>query len=446
MLRRRLLDLAGLAVACALLGFQLRAESAKRYYSRHCPVEKDPGRMNAPKYTGDFDALFLAKGGKAQGIESILVRVHGPLELKTFDGKVDGLKGTADYLFAGNGMAGGVMALGLNFAGEGELRRNGPSTGSRFDGQAPLQIKGGASARVPTGHKSQLGSASGDLNLKFMIEQATCDVASGTVSSPELLQTAAALRAKGFQVPEFTGRWQVSSGADTAKKQQELIKALNKQPPPGIYRRREAEAARLGKLADDIKREEPAVRDCLLKIWLQHVRQRYQADARDDLNRINHYKGDPAGLDDLLQRALATSRALALVGLDECEAELYQLIWDAVRDQLGAMLARMVKQGLPLHDLLKVLRNAQLLGDIAPKLEEQVREGTIARAEQLVVVYFASLKQAVKNHKKDPCNPEVKKAIQQALHAQRMHETIGGQTSPSTDVLGYVSGLSCGGQ
>jgi hypothetical protein len=39
----------------------------------------------------------------------------------------------------------------------------------------------------------------------------------------------------------------------------------------------------------------------------------------------------------------------------------------------------------------------------------------------------------------------VKRAITQALHAQRMHETIGGQTSPSTDVVSYVATLPCGG-
>jgi hypothetical protein len=444
MSRRQLPALVGLVIACVVLCVSSRSPSKKGLYSRHCPVDKNEGKMNAPKYTGEFDVVFLAKGGKAQGIESILVRVHGSLEIRTFEGKVHDLKGGVDYLFAGSGLVGGVMALGLNFAGEGDLRINGPSLGTRFDGKAPLKLKGGASARVPTGHKSFLGSAGGDLNLKFMIEQATCDIASGTFASPELLQTAAALRDKGFQVPTFTGRWQVSSGTDASKKQQELIKQLNKPSPPGIYRRREAEAVRLGKLADDIKLEEPAVRDCLLKIWLQHVRKRLNKEALEDLNKINGYKGDPAGLDDLMQRALATCRMLALIGLDECEEELYKLIWEAISGKLGDMLERMVKRGAPLHDILKVLRNAELLGEIAPALEKQVREGTIYRAEQLVDVYLFMLKQAVKANKKDPCNPQVKKAITQALHASKMYELLGGPRTPSTDVLSYVSSLSCG--
>jgi hypothetical protein len=443
MMRRWLPELLGLSIACALVGASLRAQSQGGGYSRHCPVDKEAGKLAAASYKGSFSAMFFAEGGAAQGNMSLMMRVHGPLELEPLGGKVDGVKGNVDYFLGGAGMAAPVMLLGLNFSGEGELARDGASSEDRFDAMAYLSIKGGASARAPNGQAKRSGAAGGAIHLNFVIDQSTCDVASGRFTSPEILKSADALSAKGFTVSKYHGTWQVSSGGDSAKKQQKLLEELSKTPPKGIVRTREAEARRLGKIADDIKREQPEVRDCLIRIWLQHVRKLNASWIQEDAAKIKAYKGDAAGLDELICRGLEADRSLAQVGMDQCEEALHEKLWDAIAGKLSDVLARMAKQQAPLRDILQVLRNAELLGAVSPALEEQVAAAIVDQAKKLADAYFAALKRAATAHKKDGCNPEVRKAAAQALHVEHQYELLGG--SDDGRLLSYLAGLGCGG-
>ena len=443
MIRRRLPDLVGLAIACAVLGFQVRAQSDQGGYSRHCPVEKETGRMPAPTYVGDYNVLFLAKGGAQQGIESLLVRVHGTLKLDTFDGKVDKVSGKAEYLYAGSGMAGKIMLLGLNFTGDGQLEKRGAASDYGFGALATMSIRGGASARTSNAHVNDVRGASGVLTLDFNILQATCDVASGTFTSSEFDQTARAMAAKGFQVSEYQGTWSVSSFADAAKKQKELLDKLNKQPPAGIVRTREAEATRLGKIADDIKKEKEEVRECLFKIWLQHARKLVAQYIQEDTAKIKAYKGDAPGLDGLMSRALEAARSLALIGMDECEEALHNQLWNAIAAKLSEVLTKMVKGNAPLHDILRILKNAQLLGVVSPELEQTVASGIQAQARQLADAAWSSLRGTAQKHGNNSCDPEVRTAIGQALHAARAYQLLGGDEDYAQGLMKYITTLTC---
>jgi hypothetical protein len=250
----------------------------------------------------------------------------------------------------------------------------------------------------------------------------------------------------GYKVERPTWTWEMTREKEDGDPIQKFKEELEKKAPQGIVRTREAEARRLGKLAERIRNDEPeSIRECLWSLWVAHVIGQYEAWAVEDTKSLTGYKGDWSGLQERITRALDTDRALCLMGRDTCASGTHEQLWTAIQGALSAYLTRMAEGSASQAHLLDVLKSAQLLGAVSPALEAQTWTAIQAQAKELADLTYASFQAAVqgaRSAKRDPATDSaVQGASRRAIDAERAANLVGVDTHQSLDLaasLGLV--------
>lgn len=395
-------------------------------WSRNCPVEKRVGDLNEGTYSGDFDVKVTAKGGPALMNQAWTLWIRGTVRFVVNEiGNISNIEGDSKYQFGGSGTAAASVLAGINFDGGGALKMDGPLWNDRFSAVAKITAPGSIFAQGPGGGSGFGGVGAGDLHLHFKMDVATCDKASGTFTSPEVEQTITALQEQGFVISGSpAGTWTASAGTDMAQKVADLQRELAQKAPAGIVRRRDDESRRLGAIADRIKQRPAGEQECLFKVWEQHVRGVLAEWVWSDVKKLRNYGGDVEGLEGLMKQGLEADKQLSLIGRDQCEAQLHDEMWSAIESSLSSMLNRMVKSNAPVQDIMKVMRQAQLLGNVAPALEQRVVNAILAESKKLADAYYQDFRMARQNHPKDPCHPDVVNPWRKAIAAEREWELM----------------------
>jgi len=162
-----------------------------------------------------------------------------------------------------------------------------------------------------------------------------------------------------------------------------------------VVRTQERVAARLAGIADRIRQEDRKLWECLYEIWLAHVVPQESKWVAEETSHLDGYKGDYTGLKDHIRNAISADRALALLGRDTCSSKQHQDLFNAIEKALGFYLGRMAKGQAPLVHLLDVLRESELLGEVAPHLSERVWASVQAQARTQADVTFKVYRDAV---------------------------------------------------
>jgi hypothetical protein len=421
-------------------------------WSRNCSVKKAADDLNPGTYTGNFDVKVTAKGGPALMNLEWTLWIRGTMRLVVNEiGILEGIAGDTKYQFGGAGEGAASMLASVNFDGGGPLKMAGRLENQRFGAVADIKAPGSISAQGAGGGASYGGVGAGDLHLTFTINEATCDKASGTFVSPEVGQTITALKEGGFVISGSpAGTWTMSAGTDMAKKVEDLERELA-QPVPGGLTHRDAEINRLGAIALRLQKGPTGEQACLLKIWDRHVRRVLADWVQGDVRKIRSYTGDLQGLESLMRQGLVADSQLSLIGMDQCEAQLHDEIFNAIQSSLARMLNSMVVSHAPVQDLMTVMKEAKLLGDVAPALEQRVVKAILAESKRLADANYRDFRAAQQNHPKEPCHPDVMNPLRKAITAEQEWELMntwgaGGAGASGGRSVAWLKELVCGGK
>jgi hypothetical protein len=381
------------------------------------------------KAGGDF-TLKVDRGTYSMGMAANLSKLEGEMRSSTvMQWTVPAAGAQADQKLEGFGW----------------LKLDGEVSGSRFKAKSEHSTSGQLSVTASLASRTTSQSFSNSMSLDFVADQGNCEGASGRVLSDTLTESINMAKRAGVSVELQAWTWRMAreqeEGGDRIQKFKE---ELSKKAPTGIVRTREAEAIRLGKLADRIKKDEPeSLRECLWLLWTEHITQQYQAWAQEDAQSLKGYQGDWSGLRQRIVRALETLRSLSLLGQDECTAGVQEKVWMAMQGALSYHLDRMARGQAPINHLLKVLKEAQILGTVSPAIEARVENAIQTQAKtqaDLTYNYFNSAAQAAKGAKRVPAkDPAVMEAFRTALNAEKAANILGlelRQTLDLADSLG----------
>jgi len=422
-------------------------------WSRNCSVKKGAGDLNPGTYTGSFDVKVTAKGGAALMNLEWTLWIRGTMRLVVNEiGTIDRIEGDTKYQFGGPGTGAASMFSSVNFDGGGPLKMEGRLENDRFGAVASITAPGSISAQGAGGGASFGGIGAGDVHLTFTIAEATCDKAGGTFVSPEVGQTITALKEQGFAISGSpTGTWTASSGTDMARKVEDLERELAQTAPAGLTYR-DNESRRLGAIMDRIYKRPAGEQECLIKVWDRHARRVLADWVQSDVRKIRSYTGDLQGLESLLKQGLEADRTLSLIGRDRCEEQLHEEMFNAIQSSLASMLNSMVVSHAPVHDLMTVMKEAKLLGEVAPALERRVTNAVLAECKKLADANYGEASAARQSHPKDPCQPDVLNPLRRAITAEQEREVMskwgpGGAGPSGVRSAAWVKELNaCGGK
>ena len=124
-----------------------------------------------------------------------------------------------------------------------------------------------------------------------------------------------------------------------------------------------------------------------------------------------------------------------MLGMDTCSEAVHTALFSAIEGALSRLLDRMLKAKAPAEDVLKVLREAALVGEVSPALNkraiDRVQKTATDAAESAYQKLAAALKSA--GGKKD--NPAVQAAAREALAAEKQCIAIGAAVKNSAQQL-----------
>jgi len=361
-------------------------------YSQNCPKTTD-SKLSDDIYVGTFEVRVTATGELLSRIE---LAMTGSFEMERESGDIKKLTGTINFSL--HTFTSSFIKPSLSSEAFGKLERTGQTTTSdRF--QMVGELKGSAMIGTKDSvHNLGVGGVS-DF-LEFLVVTANCDAASGQVKSRALEEARTKLLALGdYQVSELSGYWSATTGTKLGEEQRKLKEDLDRVMNAGgssgaLVRTRGTMANSAAHIADQIRSKYAAtpLLGCLLEQYRDHVARYFRTWLEEDIAALSVLTSRLAGaaasggaqqmnaLNELVTKALESDRSLALFGVDTCYAGLHAQLWTQVEMSIEAMLTYLVNSGAPAADLFRVLRMAELLGEVTPALRERVYATVRARA------------------------------------------------------------------
>ncbi len=360
-------------------------------YSQNCPRTTE-SKLSDDTYIGTFEVRVTATGKLLNRIE---LAMTGSFEMRRESGDIVELTGTINFSL--HTYTSSFLKPSLSSEAFGKLERTGMTSGDRF--QMAGELKGSAMIGTKdTVHNLGVGGVS-DF-LEFLVVTANCDAASGQVKSRSLEEARTKLLALGdYQVSELSGYWSATTGTKLGEEQKKLKEDLDRVMNAGgssgaLVRTRGTMANSAAHIADRIRSKYAMtpLLGCLLEQYRDHVARYFRTWLEEDIAALSVLTSRLAGtaasggaqqmnaLNELVTKALESDRSLALFGVDTCYAGLHAQLWTQVEMSIEAMLTYLVKSGAPAADLFRVLRMAELLGEVTPALRERVYATVRARA------------------------------------------------------------------
>lgn len=384
-----------LTVAALVLAAGGLAPSSAGTYSENCPKTTD-SKLSDDTYNGTFEVRVTATGEMLSRIE---LAMNGTFEMRRESGSIASI--TGKLTFSLQTYSSHFLNPTLSNEAYGDLERKG-QTALADQFQLGAQLKGSASISTKDSSMN-LGSGIVEDLLEFTIVSADCDAAEGTVKSRALEQARARLAGLGqYQVSEMSGYWSATTGTKLGEEQKKLKEDLDRVMNAGgssgaLVRTRGTMANNAAHIAERLRSKYAGspMLGCLLEQYRDHVARFFRAWVQEDIAALKVKTATLAGtaagggaqqmssLNELLIKALESDRALALFGVDSCYADLHEQLWSQVDASLESMLTYLVNSNAPAADLFRVLRMAELLGDITPALRERVYTAVRARAVAL---------------------------------------------------------------
>jgi len=382
---------------CLALGF-LFTPLAAEDFSRHCAPPPKDASLAQGRYEGSFEVgmTFIQNLGGGPIKQTIKGTGKFNISIKRVSGRdASSAEGELSTSTDMNWSAGGGTA-DQHLKGSGSLALKDAVRSQSFTLTSAHTTSGQITVSAMGHSASQGQSLSDQVELEFVADSADCNQAQGVLRSSSLDAMEESMKQAGYQVERLPWTWRMARVEDASDKFKALKDEL-KQKAGGDTR--EAEASRLAKIADRIKQEEPAdLQECLFDIWMDHVRDQYATWLQEDASRLSSYNGDWGGLQQLMTKALASDRSLALLGMDTCLESIHQQFWNAMSGALSRYLERMAKGKAPMAHLLEVLRSAELLGAVSPELREQVwtaiQQEARQKADDTYKAFLEQVKQA----------------------------------------------------
>lgn len=347
-----------------VLGFLLSSlTAAAQNYSRHCKASEEVFIPDGT-YKGTFEGAMTSHFSQEGFTIDHNLNIQGPFTLTVNRDTASTLTGEMAMAFR---MTGGGEDVSLNAPFDEKRPMKLRSMGlDWFAANADASYAGTMTATTPDFSMQTPFAGSSQAVLDFHAEHADCQNADGRLRIELVEQAVDTLRAQGAKVTMVPFKWRMTRTEDVSERVRRLREELNQSPPAGLVRTRDAEATRLGEIGDRVMND-----GCLRTVWDGHVVQVYQRWAMDDTARLRSYNGDLPGFNGYLHQALSTDRALSRLGLDTCSQQVHERLWDAIEGALSRMLHRMAKTAAPPVDVLRELRDAELLGAVSPGLREE---------------------------------------------------------------------------
>jgi hypothetical protein len=236
------------------------------------------------------------------------------------------------------------------------------------------------------------------------------------------------MRKAGYEVEEAVPfKWQMTRSGDAQDRINRLQDELQQKAPKGIIRTREAEGARLAKIADRIKSEEPEdLHDCLLPIWSAHAESVAQQWVQQDTASLQKFAGtDWPMLKSLIVQALEADRALCMLGMDSCNESAHSRLWSAIGKALSGYLKKMAEGGAPAVRILDVAKRADALGVVSPGLMDAAWAAVRRDAQLEADIAFDLFLKAYNASGKKLGDPSVRAALLRALSAEKAADMVG---------------------
>jgi len=433
----------GVVVAALVLAAGGLARSSADTYSENCPKTTD-SKLSDDTYNGTFEVRVTATGELLSRIE---LAMNGNFEMRRESGNIASL--TGKLTFSLQTYSSHFLNPSLSNEAYGDLERKG-QTALADQFQLGGQLKGSAS--ISTKDSSlNLGSGIVEDLLEFTIVSADCDAAEGTVKSRALEQARTRLAGLGqYQVSEMSGYWSATTGTKLGEEQKKLKEDLDRVMNAGgssgaLVRTRGTMANSAAHIAERLRSKyaDSPMLGCLLEQYRDHVARFFRAWLQEDIAALKVKTATLAGtstgggaqqmnaLNELLVKALESDRALALFGVDSCYADVHEQLWSQVDASLGAMLTYLVNSKAPATDLFRVLRMAELLGDITPALRERVYTAVRARA----VAMFEELRKSFAHMRSvnPACDSGIISAYLLTLAVGKQCQLLGGTCEFPTD-------------
>ncbi len=363
-------------------------------YSRHCRQDGGEVMLVEGTYNGTWEeALSITQSVEGMTINQVFT-ASGEFRLtidKTPDGQAPGRDGSSIQGEMKTHTRMSAPMAGQRLAGRGALALDGAVGADSFSAKVNHTTAGNL---YSAGGYNQKQSFSDVVTIRFQVDQADCNGASGKVRSDALTGIARMSEAAGYTLEWLPSKWQMQRVEGASDAIARLKEELNRPPAPGIVRTRDVEGRRLGQIADRIRQEPDDLQDCLFSIWLSHVEQQFQSWAAEDTASLNSFNGNYYVLTSLCGRALEADRALCLVGRDACSEAIHQELWAALQGAVSRYLKRMADGDAPMGHLLEVMRQGQLLGAISPQLNEQCWAAVREQAKQQADVTWENYRTA----------------------------------------------------
>ena len=179
--------------------------------------------------------------------------------------------------------------------------------------------------------------------------------------------------------------------------------------------------------------------ECLTTAWRNFVTDESTKWIEEDIKTLRGFKGDEAGLNDLITTALGADRGLVMTGLDVCSTPTHERLFIAIENALAALLDRMLSEQTPAADILRVLKQKALLGTVAVGMDDKVIKAIQARAVAAAETAYQKLVAALataKAAKGDPKqHPSVLAAAKVALAAEKECGLLGAEVQHSAAAL-----------
>lgn len=389
----------------AVFGLTAICATGAPYYSRHCDSDNSPTEnkiINGPyRGTWEYSVTFtqLIEGQRI----TQTVRAAGEFTLEVNRGESPATDpasaGSSPVVFEGTANTSTTMS--------------GMATTQSLTGSARLKLVEATDAMIVVRGKHQIAGQirtlrspprqqafSDEIEIGLFLERAECLGAYGHVLCAPLQDMTDSMRKAGYTVLPGANRWSITRTDDAGKRLEQLREELRTKPAPaGIVRTRTTESNRLGRIADRIREQEPpGIRECMLELWLEHIRAMVEAWSVEDAARLG---ASPCNepwpvLSDLIREAVATCRSLELLGVDECNQHIHETLWRAIQRVLMRRLELEVEGDTPLESLHTVLYHNEVAGSVSPALEAEARAELLKRAAHWAHLTFTNFMTVLK--------------------------------------------------
>jgi hypothetical protein len=430
-----------LAVGLLVCGSAALAQSSGNY-SANCGKPDVPSFLGPGTWNGTFEIRHEARLEKGEVNLPLVIEVGGKIRVTAGEsGAFQDASGELGSSFGGTGTGASGSTVGTYDQGTAPLSYDKESSRSPdiliFKGFASGAHRTRGDAPGPV-FEGESGYARKSINLTLRFESFSCDLAIGSVTSPEIDDSLANLEGGGYVVTRGKSSFRLKNETEVSKEVAKLRKELGKVTPSskgstGDSRAREEEGKRLEKIKDRIRDGPPELIPCLTSEWLEHVEKLVTGYVQEDVNALDAW--DPAGagtdqrntLVDLSKRGLATTRLICQIKREGCSADLLSALLKSMEAAHVRLLRVMIRDRSPPQDILNVLRGADLVGGISPALRDEAIAAVIAEADKQRKALAQVLAREMAKSPRVPCAMAIANAFVILANAEREYEVIGGK-------------------